>query len=124
VFTQRSGPGLCGGMHGISQVPREPTRTFALLWDPGRTAATGHTLRRCCPRNLDNEGSSVSCLFEARSHGFGTRCLRFMPPSLTTMQGSLPVGGQPLPGGSFTHRVPLKGFCIHTPPFLGCAWRD
>jgi len=31
--------------------------------------------------------------FEAQSHGFCTRCLRFVPPLLTTTQDSLPVGG-------------------------------
>jgi hypothetical protein len=31
--------------------------------------------------------------FEALSHGFCTRCLRFVPPLLTTTQDSLPAGG-------------------------------
>jgi len=31
--------------------------------------------------------------FEAQWHGFCTRCLRFVPPLLTTTQDSLPAGG-------------------------------
>ena len=31
--------------------------------------------------------------FEAQSHGVCTRCLRFVPPLLTTTQDSLPAGG-------------------------------
>jgi uncharacterized protein YbdZ (MbtH family) len=33
--------------------------------------------------------------FEARSHGFGHDCLRFVPSSWTTTQNSLPVADQP-----------------------------
>ena len=32
----------------------------------------------------------MNCYFEAQSHGFGTGCLRFVPPSRTTTQNSLP----------------------------------
>jgi len=38
-------------------------------------------------------------IFEALSHGLGTRCLRFMPPSRTTMQDSLRRDGQSFTGG-------------------------
>ena len=54
---------------------------------------------RCCPRNSYNEGSPNNKHFEAHSHGFATRCLRLKTPFLDADQGSLPVGGQPLPGG-------------------------
>ena len=53
----------------------------------------------CYPRCSDDEGSRAYHSFEALSHGFCTRCLRFMPPLLTTMQDSLLDGGQPFPGG-------------------------
>ena len=54
---------------------------------------------QCCPRDCYYEGSIDSINFEAQSHGFCTRCLRFVPPLLTTTQDSLPAGGQPLPVG-------------------------
>lgn len=71
----------------------------------------------CCPRYSDDEGSSNICRFEALSHGFGICCLRFVPPLLTTTQGSLPAGGQPLPGGSlpteFLLKVSVSYFPLH-----------
>ena len=121
------------GGFGISHVPRQPSRRFALLSDPGRavTAGLGATragrlaLRRrvsslalsvarwvpssslglrprrsgTAPAFLNNGDPNNKPDFEARSHGFSTRCLRFMPPLPTTMQDSLPAGSQPLPGG-------------------------
>ena len=54
---------------------------------------------RCCPRNPYNEGSPINKHFEAQSHGFTTCCLRLKAPFLDASQGSLPVGGQPFPGG-------------------------
>jgi len=43
-----------------------------------------------CPRLSNNEGSNDEVIFGALSHGFGTGCLRFVPPLLTTTQNSLP----------------------------------
>ena len=75
----------------VSQVPREPHYTFALLSDPGRTSAPClFAALRCCPRELHNEGSSNKYPFETQSHGFGIRCLRFVPPFRVTTQDSLP----------------------------------
>src|SRR4051812_16317579 len=54
---------------------------------------------RCCPRLYDGEGSNDEVPFGIRPHGFWTGPLRFVPPSLTTTQGWLPAGGQPLPDG-------------------------
>jgi hypothetical protein len=50
--------------------------------------------------------------FEAQSHGFCTRYLRFVPPLLTATQDPLPAGGYSLPDrvGLGTHWVPLRGF--------------
>jgi hypothetical protein len=47
----------------------------------------------CCPRCSDDEGPSDNHCFEAQSRSFCTRCLRFVPPLLTTTQDSLPAGG-------------------------------
>ncbi len=55
-----------------------PSCTFALLLDPGGCRMSGSTTPRCCPRYSYHEGSRYSSFFfEARSHGFCTRCLRF-----------------------------------------------
>jgi hypothetical protein len=70
---------------------------------------------RCCPRGFDDEGSNVDLYFEAQSHGFSTRSIRFVPTSLPTTQCSLPVGGQPLPGGVLTHWVPVRCFRVGFP---------
>jgi hypothetical protein len=48
---------------------------------------------RFCPRCQDREGSNVEHYFEAQSHGFSTRSIRFVPASLPTTQCSLPAGG-------------------------------
>jgi hypothetical protein len=64
----------------ISQVPGGPLCAYALFMDPGRTARTRPiTVRRHGPRLGNNEGSHNQKAFGARSHGFGTRCLRFAP---------------------------------------------
>jgi len=60
-----------------SQTPAGPLRlALTALW--------------CCPRLSNNEGSNDVVDFGAQSHGFGTGCLRFVPPLLTTTQDSLP----------------------------------
>lgn len=84
----------------ISQVPREPFYAFALFSDPGRFSAPSPLAAlRFCPRGQDYGGSNIDHYFEAQSHGFSTRSIRFVPTSLPTTQCSLPAGGQPLPGG-------------------------
>jgi hypothetical protein len=60
----------------------------------------------CCSRRHNDESSSNHQSFEAQSHGFCTRCIRLRPPSLTTLQCSLPGGchlsraDSPVPLGS------------------------
>lgn len=99
----------------ISQVPREPFYAFALLSDPGRFSAPSPLAAlRFCPRGQDYEGSNIDHYFEAQSHGFSTRSIRFVPTSLPTTQCSLPAGGQPLPGGVL---FPL-GPCIAFPSLV------
>jgi hypothetical protein len=67
---------LVRGDGRISYVPGNPHCALALLFDPGRTHASGHTMRRRGPRSVHHEGSRIRT-FEAPSHGFGTGCLRF-----------------------------------------------
>ena len=75
-------PGLQAGSHDgdgrVSQVPERPSCPCALFLDPGRTevrqaiAAPRHGPRLCQQRWLPRAED-----FGARSHGIGTRCLRF-----------------------------------------------
>jgi hypothetical protein len=116
----------CKVTGGSPKFPGNPCAS-ALFSDPGPTSTPGIAASRCCPHGCDDEDSGHNTTFGVLSHGFCTRCLRFVPPSLTTTQDSLPAGCQPLPDGTFTHWVPTKGFerRLHThPPFLGFAWRD
>ena len=79
---------------GISQVPREPWCAFALLSDPGRIAPTKPVQWvDVAPDSMTTKAPATWPYFEAQSHSFCTRCLRFVPPLLTTTQDSLPAGG-------------------------------
>ena len=80
------------GDRRLSQVSREPFRTFALLSDPGRTIALGFWRSGAAPAGIKAKAPAISQYFEAQSHGFCTRCIRLRPPSLTTLQCSLPGG--------------------------------
>jgi hypothetical protein len=96
---------------GSLKFPGNPFRAFALLSDPGPISTPGLLAAfQCCPRFCDDEGSDLKHCFEAQSHGFSTRSIRFVPTSLPTTQCSLPAGGQPLPDGYLTHWVPVMGF--------------
>jgi len=89
-----------GGALRVSQVPGESSRTFAMLKRPRpRRCAPPVVAFRCCPRWSDDEGRSYNVNFEADSHGFSTRCLRFQIRLSLHWQDSLPVGGEPLPDG-------------------------
>jgi hypothetical protein len=75
---------------------RETRCTFALLSDPGQTLALA---LMCCRHGscFNNSKNSIIKYYEALSHGFCTRCLRFVQVSLPTTQDSLPADGQSLP---------------------------
>jgi hypothetical protein len=78
----------------ISQVPREPFRCLCPALRPRSDLhAKPVAAFQCCPRCSDYEGSNVDDCFEAQSHGFGIRSIRFVPTSLPTTQCSLLVGG-------------------------------
>jgi len=81
-----------------SLTPAEPSRQAI--------AASG-----CCRPCHYGDDLSEKVHFEAPSHGLRPRCLRFagalaVPPT----QDSLLAGGQPLPGGPHTRRVPSGKF--------------
>jgi hypothetical protein len=65
--------------------------------------------RRCCPRHVQNEGSRDG-IFEAQSHGFCTRCLRFVR-RVAPADARLASSCWPLCwAGLATRRIPTKGF--------------
>ena len=70
--------------------PENPNVPVPCSQTPAGPLLLASTELRCCPRCPDDEGSSNSHYFEAQSHGFGTGCLRFVPPSRATTQNSLP----------------------------------
>ena len=81
-------------INGISHVPRKPQCACALLLDPGRIVPTKPIQWvDVAPVTVTTKAPATGPSFEAQSPGFGTRCLRFVPPLLTTTQDSLPVGG-------------------------------
>ena len=66
---------------GISQVPRDPQCAFALLSDPDRIGPTKPVKWvDIAPVPMTTKAPATWPSFEAQSHGFCTRCLRFVPP--------------------------------------------
>ena len=117
-------PGLQAGSHDgdgrVSQVPERPSCPCALFLDPGRTevrqaiAAPRHGPRLCQQRRLPRAED-----FGARSHGIGTRCLRFAM-EVARHHARLASGCWPSFAGrdSLTRRVAMKGFRVQSlPPF-------
>ncbi len=104
-------PGRCstGAVHilryfekekpGPPKFPVNPSMPLPCSQTPVGCPRQAFAASPCCPRLSDDEGSNTDHYFEAQSHGFGIRSIRFVPPSLTTTQCSLPAGGQPLPDG-------------------------
>jgi hypothetical protein len=78
----------------------DPVTALPCSQIPGGLPRLTKTALRCCPRYLKHEGSPSYIHFEIQSHGFTARCLRLKTPFLDANQGSLPVGGQPFPGGT------------------------
>ena len=97
-----------------------PNCALALLFDPGRTNASGHAMRRRGPRCVHDEGSRIRT-FEAQSHGFGTGCLRFAGRVAPTPRKTrFRLLAKLFRAGLITRRVPSKGFTMYPtfdPPF-------
>src|SRR4030095_15922288 len=70
-------------------------------------------------------GATVVDSLEAQSQSLNTRCLRFMPPSQTTMQNSLPVMAS---FSGWDSNVPTEFrwavSALRLPPPLSLSWRD
>jgi hypothetical protein len=97
----------------------------ALLTDPGGTSAPGHLTLWYCPHISHCEGFHRTPSFEARSHGFCNRCLRFTA-AVTRVRARLASGCWPsfaglgwLPTG-LLRKVPVYSH----PPFPSFPWRE
>ena len=97
-----------------------PHCALALLFDLGRTNASGHAMRRRGPRCVHDEGSRTGTL-EAQSHGFGTGCLRFAGRVTPTPRKTrFRLLAKLFRTGLTARRVPTKGFEVYPtfdPPF-------
>jgi hypothetical protein len=120
VWSSVPRPTLSGGDAQVSQVPGEPSRVHALLFDPGETSVPG------LPRHLDaafravnGVGSRSDQTDGAPSHGLHAPCVRFA------------AGIAPAPrntrfrrvanlcrAGLVTRRVPTKVSAITNRPWL------
>lgn len=126
MLFDRSHPSRCvsQGRGRVSHVPKEPPRALAVLSDPGRISAPRLDGAPILSPLSEQRRLQPHHYFEAQSHGFGTGCLRFVPPLLATTQNSLPGVANLFRVGLDTHRVPLSNFCSFASLALGLSWRD
>jgi len=95
-----------------------PNCALALLYDPGRTDASGHAMRRRGPRPVQHEGSRIYA-FEAQLHGFGTGCPRFAGRVTPTPRKTrFRLLAKLFRAGLVTRRVPSKGFKVYPTSIL------
>jgi hypothetical protein len=85
------GRSLSEDAFGSRKFPGNPSASLPCSQTPVGLPRQAFAACRCGPRPWENEGTGDEEIFEAQSHGFDARCLRFVPPSLTTTQNSLPV---------------------------------
>ena len=82
---------LSEDVYGSRKFPGNPSASLPCSQTPVGLPRQAFAACRCGPRPGENEGTGVEEIFEAQSQGFDARCLRFVPPSRTTTQNSLPV---------------------------------
>jgi len=85
-------PRLSGGTLRVSQVPGESSLTSALIIDPDRATLPLSTQQDGVAPASQKTKASALVVFEADSHGFSNRCLRFQIRISLHWQDSLPVG--------------------------------
>ena len=98
------------GDRRLSQVPREPLCTSALLLDPGRTRARGLWRSGAAPVGIKTKAPAIQIF-----RGSITQLLCSLPTLEAAISGDSPrlVSGwwPPFPGGALVpHRVPAKNF--------------
>ena len=95
MFTGFTRSGLWSqGTYGSPKFPANPSGLCRAL-GPRRSLAPGLCGAQACPLQLLLQRHPSVMTFEALSHGFSRRCLRFVPSSRTTTQNSLPVADRP-----------------------------
>ena len=116
---------LTSGRLWFSQVPREPQCACALLLDSAGALMPSLDGISVLPPNRQTRRASGFSSFEAQSHSLSTRCLRFMPPSRTTMQNSLPVlASFSVWDCSLPTEFRWAVSASRLPPPLSLSWRD
>ena len=127
LISRRSLPGVLRtrAWAGSHRFPGDPSHAFALLQDPGRAGKISPWRScRCCPRATQAEGLN-GYIISRLTQGFSFRCLRFAS-DVAVSRARLASGRRaaPLPGGSRTLWIALKGFRLHfRSPFLDLSWR-
>ena len=139
-------PHECGSIGPGVDLPVAPGRTFIeketvrspkfmenpivpapCSWTPARPTYQVTTVGRRGPTYIQPRRLSTSRNFGARSHGIGTRCLRFAvrltPPHARLASGCLPGSTR---RDLLTRRVPTKGFrdVSHRFPLSHASWRS
>ncbi len=66
--------------YGSRKFPGNPTASLPCSQTPVGPPRQALAACRCSPRPWENEGTGIEEIFEAQSHGFNARCLRFVPP--------------------------------------------
>ena len=66
------------GTFGPPRFLANPCVPLPRPWTPSGPQHLAFSMRKCCPRCPEDEGSRDETYFEARSRGFGTGCLRFV----------------------------------------------
>ena len=119
LVTRYLHPGCCRGDDRISYVPGEPQRVFALLFDPGRADPIRPLRWAGAALTGTNMKAPTIGTFEAESHSFDTRCLRFAV-QVTHARRKTRFGCWPsfYRRGWLPSRVPTKGFSFSIPLHL------
>ena len=84
--------GSCSGdTDGSHRFPGNPFVSLPYSWTPAGSFAPHHSGASMLSPPTKQRRLPQQNYFEARSYGFNTHCLRFVPPSPTTTQDSFPV---------------------------------
>ena len=111
---------------GPHRFPGDPSRISALLKDPGRTTRPSRKRNeRCCPRIQHDEGSGDHMMSRLNYTALIPTTYASSAALPRNPQGLLPVGRWPLPGGSRTLWIALKGLerCSRS-SLIPLSWAD
>ena len=106
---------------GSLRFPGGPSRSYALLQDPGRTGLPRpNGFPGAAPGS--NKARASAGMISRLRQGFAARCLRFTS-AVAAAHARLASGWRaaPLPGGCRTLWVAMKGFRLHPSSFPGLS---